>query len=136
MQHTIQHHLDIPIKLPKMNYRYSAGSKGNRNRDILIQYNNGKEFKQSCLMRMRQSILNTTEDYVYPLVYVEFAKEHVYKTKSDRIIFDKDHLLELRYLSNDLRNKVSELKDDVINYCVYDIACRVVQYAHIVKKQE
>lgn len=130
----MQHHLDIPIKAPRMNYRYTPGTKGNRNRSILIQYGNGKEFLQSSLNDLRQGITGSLDDYVHPLVYVRFANEYVYKSRSEKILFSKEHLLELRYLSNDLRNKVSELTDDMINYLVYVIACRTVEYAEVVKK--
>lgn len=130
----VQHHLDIPSKLPKMQYRFAPGSKSHK-RDVLIRYDSGTEFVQSHLLCLRKGIFDTIDDYVHPLVYVDFAKNNVYKAPNDKVVFGKDQLLELRYLSNDLRNKVNTLTDDIINYLVYTIACRIIAYATIVKER-
>lgn len=123
------YHLDVPRTVPKADFRLAPAMK-NRNRALLVRYENGMEFVHAHLMVLQQEILNTTSEYVYPTVYTNFARQYVVESEFRRIWFANEALAELRSLSNDLRDMASELKDDALEYLVYVIACRIIDHAN------
>lgn len=118
----------IPKNIPVPSHRYKPYGVSNKNRPVYVKYHsNGDEFDVSDLNSLKESILNTKEKFVHPLVYVNFVKK--YKPGIEKARFTSHRLFKLRIWSNQLRDCQRKQMIDRLDYITYLIACKIIKYA-------
>lgn len=123
--------IQLPSRIPKLEYKYLQTSGNKRHRPILISYGkNGKFINSSDVNALKNYILETKSRFVYPLEFVNFAKKYVYGV-GDKLMFTEDHLRKLQIWSNQLREMAScnNRNFDAENYIAYIIGLKVIDYA-------
>ena len=80
--------------------------------------------------KLKEKIFETSLKYVYPIVFVKFAKKYV---KKQDVKFNDQQLFKLRIWANQLRELKSNSEGDenisAIDYLTYQIGVRIVKYA-------
>lgn len=118
--------IPIPRELPTVSYRYQPYGGNNKNRPVLIRYGNGPELRLINLNKLKEKIVETKLKYVYPIVFVQFAKKYINK---DDIKFDDQKLFKLRIWANQLRDSYRDNQQDVVDYLTYIIGSKIIKYA-------
>lgn len=128
-QYKYVNYISIPSHIPKVSYRYMPCGKSNKNRRLLVKYHSSdKELYLDDITKLKNDIINTKERYVYPTVYVNFAKKYVYN--NDNIVFDNHKLFKLRIWSNQLRECFQNQKYNDVDYLAHYIGCKIIKYAN------
>lgn len=120
-------YIPIPKILPKISYRYKSYGGSNKNRPLFIKYSSGIELNLNDITTLKNNIIKTEEKYVYPIIFVNFAKLYIY---SDNILFDKHKLFKLRIWSNQLRECFQKQNYSEADYLAYIIGCKIIKYAN------
>lgn len=123
--------IQLPSRIPKLEYKYLQTSGNKRHRPILIRYGKNEKFiDEADVNTLKNHILETKSRFVYPLEFVNFAKKHVYKFV-DKLIFTENHLRKLQIWSNQLREMASDHNRnfDAENYMAYIIGLKAIKYA-------
>lgn len=120
-------YIPIPKNLLNFSYRYKSTGGLNKNRPLLIKYPSGIELNLNDITTLKNDIIKTEEKYVYPIVFVNFAKRYIH---SDNILFDKHKLFKLRIWSNQLRECFQNQNYNEVDYLAYIIGCKIIKYAN------
>jgi uncharacterized protein (UPF0216 family) len=96
------------------------------NNTEVISYDNEEYYiNKEALDRFYNDILSTESKYVYPLVFVKFAKRI---TNKNKIYFDDDELYKLRIQANYLRDlSINNHHPDRDEYICFQLAKETVK---------
>jgi len=94
----------------------------------LIRYDKHNIYLNLELLdELQNNIMSSGHKFIYPLVYVNFAKRHKYMNK--KINISPEQLMKLRLWSNQIRSIDKNLEQN-IQYGIYLLALKILKYVY------